>query len=282
MGFLMKHGLEAVEVSVRIGRSLLLRDVSLAVVPGELLVVIGANGAGKSTLLKVLCGDRVPDAGQVFAAGRPLARWPLRDLAKIRAVLPQDSRLAFPFTALEVVLMGRYPYNGGYSGGPDLRLARAAMAELAVEHLERRLYPTLSGGERARVQFARALCQLLAADPAQPPILLLDEPTASLDLVHQHTALEAARRFVRERGAAVCAVLHDLNLAAQYADRIAVIAAGRLAARGTPGEVLTADCLRNTLAANVVVTVHPELGCPLVATLPPIRSNRIETSIFHT
>jgi iron complex transport system ATP-binding protein len=260
--------LEAIDVSLSFKRRALLRSVSLQVRPGEVLALVGVNGAGKSSLLKILAGDRAPDAGRVELTGRPLPDWPLPELARRRAVLPQDSRLAFPFSALEVVLMGRFPYHGGYPSRQDIRLARNVMEDLDVGHLQDRLYPTLSGGERARVQLGRALCQLLDSGVPEPRALLLDEPTASLDLAHQHTALAAARRFAREKGGAACAVLHDLNLAAQYADRIAVLAEGRIVASGTPEAVLTEAIIGRAFAAEVVVVRHPRLDCPWVATLP--------------
>lgn len=260
--------LEAIEVSLSFQRRALLRGVSLQVRPGGVLALVGVNGAGKSTLLKILAGDRQPDAGRVRLAGRCLPDWSLPELARRRAVLPQDSRLAFPFSALEVVLMGRYAQHGGYPSRRDIRLARDVMEDLDVIHLEDRLYPTLSGGERARVQLGRALCQLLDNGVPGPRALLLDEPTASLDLAHQHTALATARRFAREEGGAVCAVLHDLNLAAQYADRIAVLADGRIVACGAPWAALTEAILGPAFAAEVLVGRHPKLDCPWIATLP--------------
>jgi iron complex transport system ATP-binding protein len=260
--------LEAIDVSLSFKRRALLRSVSLQVRPGEVLALVGVNGAGKSSLLKILAGDRAPDAGRVKLAGRFLPEWSLPELARRRAVLPQDSRLAFPFSALEVVLMGRFPYHGGYPARRDLRLARNVMEDLDVAHLQDRLYPTLSGGERARVQLGRALCQLLESGVPEPRALLLDEPTASLDLAHQHTALAAARRFAREEGGAVCAVLHDLNLAAQYADRVAVLTDGRIGACGPPWEALAEAVLGPAFGAEVLVGRHPKLDCPWIATVP--------------
>jgi iron complex transport system ATP-binding protein len=266
--FIDKTMLEAIDVSLSFQRRALLRGVSLTIRSGEVLALVGVNGAGKSTLLKILAGDRSPDAGRVKLAGRLLPDWSLTELARRRAVLPQDSRLAFPFSALEVVLMGRFPYSGGYPSRQDIRLARAVMEDLDVIHLQDRLYPTLSGGERARVQLSRALCQLLDNGTPEPCALLLDEPTASLDLAHQHTALAAARRFAREENGAVCAVLHDLNLAAQYADRIAVLAEGRIVACGPPWEVLTEAILGSAFEVEVLVGRHPKLDCPWIATAP--------------
>jgi iron complex transport system ATP-binding protein len=270
--------LETLDVSVNFKYRSLLRCISIRLEPGKVLALVGVNGAGKSTLLKILAGDRRPDAGRVELAGRPLPAWPVAELARRRAVLPQDSRLAFPFSALDVVLMGRFPHHGGYPTRQDVRLARSVMEDLDVGHLQDRLYPTLSGGERARVHLSRVLCQLLESDVPEPRTLLLDEPTASLDLAHQHTALGAARRFAREEGGAVCAVLHDLNLAAQYADRIAVLAEGRITALGPPEAVLTEAILGRAFGAEVLVGRHPKLGCPWIATMPhppsPAQSQR--------
>jgi iron complex transport system ATP-binding protein len=183
--------------------------------------------------------------------------------------MPQENRLTFPFTALDVVVMGRYALHGGYPSRADRGLARSTMESLDVGQLTTRLYPTLSGGERARVQLARALCQLKGnGSHAQPPTLLLDEPTASLDLGHQQTALAAARDFIRQEGGAVCAVLHDLNLAAQHADRIVILHDGGIAADGNPEQVLTETVIHRAFATRVMVTRHPGMNCPLVATQP--------------
>jgi len=259
--------LEARQISLGFRQRPLLRQVSLEVRAGELLVLAGMNGAGKSTLLKILSGELEPDQGEVRLAGKPLARWSLRELARQRAVMPQENRLVFPFPALDVVVMGRYALHGGYPSRADRRLARAIMHSLDVGHLASRLYPMLSGGERARVQLARAFCQLQGNEAAQP-MLLLDEPTASLDLGHQQTALGAAREFIRREGGGVCAVLHDLNLAAQYADRIVVLHECGIIADGSPEEVLKESIINRAFATRVTVTRHPALSCPLVATQP--------------
>ena len=259
--------LEAHHVSLHFRQRRLLTDISLAIRTGELLVLAGMNGAGKSTLLKILSGETEPDRGHVTLHGRTLHQWPPSDLARIRAVMPQENRLTFPFTTLDVVVMGRYALHGGYPSRADRGLARSIMESLDVGHLTTRLYPTLSGGERARVQLARALCQLKGnGSQAQRPTLLLDEPTASLDLGHQQTALTAARDFIRQEGGAVCAVLHDLNLAAQHADRIVILHDGGIAADGNPEEVLTESMIHRAFATRVMVTRHPGMNCPLVVT----------------
>jgi len=246
--------LEAREVTVRAGASTLLDAVSLALAPGELVAVAGPNGAGKTTLLRVLEGDLVPAAGAVLLDGRPLRAHRPRDLARRRAVLPQDTRLAFPFTVAEVVRMGRWPWPP--SPSRDHAAVAAALAACDVTHLADRRVPTLSGGERTRVALARVLAQDTA-------VLLLDEPTAALDLRHQRAVLAAARARA-DAGRAVLAVLHDLNLAAAHADRVVLLDAGRVVADGPPAAVLTADRLTALYGTPVIVTRHPARPHPLV------------------
>lgn len=246
---------------VRAGR-VLLDGVDLRVCPGEVLALLGPNGAGKSTLLRCLGGELTPDAGRVRLNGRALTDWRPRELARRRAVLPQHSALEFPFSALEVVLLGRIPHGG--PGRGDRQRALAALAAAEVAHLAGRAYTTLSGGERQRVHLARVLVQLWEALPgAEPRWLMLDEPTASLDLAHQHASLALARRWAGQ-GVGVLVVLHDLNLAAQYADRIAVLQAGRLLALDTPRTVLQPALIARAFGLAVRVLPHPELDCPLV------------------
>jgi iron complex transport system ATP-binding protein len=259
--------IEARTLSVRIGTKTLLADVSLAVRAGELVAVVGPNGAGKSTLRRVLCGDQQPTAGEVLMDGRPLGAWSLVERARARAVLPQDSTLNFPFTAFEVVLMGRTPHVRGAEEPRDYEIARAALAATEADHLAERLYPTLSGGERQRVQLARVLAQIWEPTPAGTRYLLLDEPTSNLDLAHQHSTLAVARRLAGA-GVGVLIILHDLNLAAQYADRIVMLKEGRVTAAGPPDEVLTQTAIHATFAVPVLVTRHPARDCPLVVPTP--------------
>jgi iron complex transport system ATP-binding protein len=263
-----ENALAAEGVSVRLGGATLLRGVSAAVRPGELLAVIGPNGAGKSTLLKVLCGDLEPNAGTVTLDGAPLRSVPKLEQARRRAVLPQESLLSFPFTAFEVALMGRHPHVRGTESAHDHAVTRAAMAKTHTARLAERRYPTLSGGEKGRVQLARALAQIWEDEiweggGASNRYLLLDEPTNNLDLAHQHTALSLAQRFAAQ-GAGVLAVLHDLNLAAQYATRVLLLRAGEVVAYGTPTEVLTETTLQSTFETPVRVVDHPCLACPLI------------------
>lgn len=197
---------------------------------------------------------------------RDLAAWSPRALARRRAVLPQASELAFGFSVLEVVLLGRSPHAGTSTREVDLAIAEACLAEAEVGHLAGRVYTTLSGGERQRVQFARVLAQIGFSSPAEGQAgryLLLDEPTASLDPAHQHATLRTARRAA-ERGIGVLAILHDLNLAAMYADRLAVLSRGALAAEGAPSAVLTETLVRDVFDLAVHVALHPTRDCPQV------------------
>lgn len=253
--------LAAEAVQVRLGGRPVLRGVDLAVRSGELLALVGPNGAGKSTLLAALCGDVPLAGGQVRLDGVPLERWHPVELARRRAMLPQRTAVAFPFHAVEVVAMGRAPWAGRPQRADDEAAVADAMRLTGIEELADRPFPALSGGEQARVALARVLAQRTA-------ILLLDEPTAALDLHHQEMVLGIAQRRARA-GDAVVAVLHDLTLAASYADRIALLAAGRLVADGTPWRVLTADRLRAAYQHDVEVLPHPRTGTPLVL---PVRA----------
>ncbi len=242
--------LQAIGVEVRARDKVLIRDISLEVMPGEFLAVIGPNGAGKSTLLSALAGDRQLAAGQVLLADRPLAQWKKADLAHRRAVLPQHSTVAFDFTGLQIASLGLLSHRGRLSDRQIGALAEQALAETEALAFADRPYAVLSGGERQRVQLARVLAQC-DADPDRQPFLLLDEPIAGLDLAHQHAALASARRRVG-RGLGVLAVLHDLNMAARYADRVAIIENGRLTALGPTRPILDPERLSAVFATPIV------------------------------
>lgn len=244
--------IEARDISYKIGEKRLLENVSLELKAGEILAVLGANGAGKSTLRKILTGDLAPASGEVRMNKRPLADLSLKQRACVRAVLPQDSSLNFPFTVLEVTLMGRAPHLAGAESKRDYEIARAALLAVEAEHLEERLYPTLSGGERQRVQLARVLVQIwepCASGDAR--FLLLDEPTSNLDLAHQYLTLEIARKFADEN-VGVLIIMHDLNLAAQFADRVLLLKSGKVAAAGTPAETLTEQLISEVFNISVL------------------------------
>lgn len=258
--------LEARGVSVRIGRARLLDDVALAVQPGEVVAVAGPNGAGKSTLVGLLAGDRQPSTGSVTLDGREVAAWPRDELARRRAVMSADGSVAFAFTAEEVVLLGRLPWHGGSPGPADRAIARELLAAVDAAHLGDRAVATLSSGERQRVQLARAIAQVTEPDDGVR-YLLLDEPTTSLDPAHQHTAMRLVGQVAAD-GHGVLVVLHDLNLAAAYADRIILMQAGRVAADGTPDAVLEEGLLESVFAIPMRVIDHPVTSRRLVIPAP--------------
>ncbi len=250
---------------IRRGRRLL-DGVTLAVPGASLTALIGPNGAGKSTLLHVLSGALTPEAGQVRFLDRPLGDWPRADLARRRAVLPQSSTLSFPFRALDVVLMGRSAHAGRSSHDHDLAVAVAALTAVDALALAERIYPTLSGGERQRVQLARVMAQIWTDDDGEgqgrtPRVLLLDEPTNNLDLLHQHQLMRFARHLA-DQGVGVLAVLHDPNLAALYADRMVVLADGRMVADGPVDAVMTEAVIARVFGLPVTVQRHPTRGTP--------------------
>jgi iron complex transport system ATP-binding protein len=251
----------------RIDGRWLLHGIDVRLRPGEVTAVVGPNGAGKSTLLRLLSGELKPGAGGVYLDGRRLETWGGGELALRRSVMSQRSTLEFPFSALEVVLVGRTPHVRGRERPADLEAARGALAHASATHLEARRYPTLSGGERQRVDYARALAQVWEDTGHGTRFLLLDEPTSSLDLARQHELL-VSLRAMRRGDVGILVVLHDLNLAARYADRLLVLRDGRLLAKGPPGEVLTAPLVGEAFGLPVVVLPHPCHDCPLVVPDP--------------
>lgn len=246
------------------GGKRLLGGVSLDVRPGRLTVAIGPNGAGKTTLLRALAGEILPASGVVRLEGRPLTAWRRRDRARRVAVLPQETGVAFALTGLDIALLGRAPHAGGGETAADLEIAQAALAAADALEFAGRRYPTLSGGEKARVQLARVLAQIWDCPVDSPGFLLLDEPTAALDCAQQHRLLSLARDFARERNAGVFAILHDLNLAAQYADDLIALRGGLIVARGTPAEVLKASRVREIFDLSALILPHPSHGWPMV------------------
>jgi iron complex transport system ATP-binding protein len=235
--------------------------------PGRVTALLGSNGAGKSTLLKLFAGELAPQSGTIEFDGKPLAQWSPRELAQRRAVLPQESHLAFAFPVRDVVMMGRFPHLQGGETPRDRAIGDAALKKLDLTTLADRPYPALSGGEKQRVQLARVLAQIWEPPATGHRYLLLDEPTAGLDLAHQHAALRAAQEWARA-GAVVLAVLHDLNLAMIYADDAWVLHHGRLAAAGPVGDVLQAPLIEQVFQVQAELLPRPNHPRPIILTSP--------------
>jgi iron complex transport system ATP-binding protein len=247
--------MRAVGVSVALGGRPVVSDVSMHVSPGEVVALVGPNGAGKSSLLAAIAGD-LPFTGEISVFDRPLRSYKPAELARQRAMLPQKATLAFPFTVGEVVRMGRAPWSGRPESASDDEAVAEALSLTETAGFVDRPFPALSGGEQARVALARILAQ-------RTPLLLLDEPTAALDLRHQELVLTAARARA-SADVAVIVVLHDLGLAAAYADRAYVLAAGRVRSSGPPASVFTSELLSDVYQHEVEVLPHPRTGTPLV------------------
>jgi iron complex transport system ATP-binding protein len=258
------------DVCFRYAQPWVLQGCSLDVSEGEILGIIGANGSGKTSLLKLMAGLLSPQEGRISLHGRDVAALPPEEMARLVALVPQESQVLFPFTVGELVLMGRVVHQKGWGweSGEDLRIARQAMRIMEVDHLATRTFQALSGGERHRTVIARALAQ-------HTPILLLDEPTAFLDLKHQVEICGILKGLNRERHVTVVLVSHDLNLASQHCDRLLLLHAGRPYRTGPPKEVLTVEHLRVTYGCDVLIDSHPLTGTPRI-TLPQGAENREE------
>jgi len=246
----------------------IVEDVSFQVAQGQVLGIVGPNGSGKTSLLKLLARLATPQQGGITLFGRDLAAMKQEEIARIVGVVPQDTPQLFPFTVAETVLMGRFPHrprNGwgsgfGWESGEDVAIAEDAMRTMDVAHLAQRAVTDLSGGERQRTMIARALAQT-------PQVLLLDEPTAFLDLQHQVEIGSVLCRLRDERGLTVILISHDLNLVSQYCDRLLLLAAGHVVRLGSPEEVIEPLVLEQVYRCQVLIDQHPTSGVPRV-TLP--------------
>lgn len=250
--------LAAHDLTLRRGHRTVLDALTLDVRPGEVLALLGRNGAGKSTLLKALAGEftgrRSSLDGHVTLNGRAIETYTANALARLRAVLPQSSPPVFPFTAHDIVAMGRYPHRARGAAN-DTPIVEAALDLAGAGMLGERDITTLSGGEYARVQFARVLAQLWPSHtvPDVPRYLLLDEPTAALDLAHQHHVLSVIRQLAHDWHLGILTIVHDINLAARHADRIALLADGHIVACGPPAQVMDAALIEHVLGLPVSV-----------------------------
>jgi len=255
----MNRCLAANSISFRIGSKSLLDDVSFTLEPGQLCGVVGLNGAGKSTLLRCLAGDLIASQGSIELNGRPLHSWHRRERARHIAVLSQEMQVSFPLTVFEVVLLGRAPYGRLRESKRDHEIAFETLTAMGVEHLAEREYPSLSGGEKQRVQLARVLAQLWREQnqsSGEPRYLLLDEPTSSLDLIHQHRAMQIVLGIAAD-GVGILVILHDLNLASRYTRQLLVLKEGKIIANGATQTVLQPDLVREAFGLHAHLVPHP-------------------------
>ncbi len=245
------------------GEKPILQELSITVDEGDFFVLIGPNGAGKTSLLNIMAGLVKAGSGEIEILGKPLHAYSRKALSSVVAVVPQQVPVHFPFTVADTVLMGRAPHLGllGIEQERDFEIAREAMAFTDVKHLAHRRLDQLSGGERQRVIIAKAICQ-------QPRIILLDEPTASLDPAHQTRIMDLMERFRREQRITVVMVSHDLNLAALYADRLLLMKEGSVVQVGLPRDVLTDQRLKECYGCDLMVDENPLGGIPRVTPVP--------------
>jgi len=251
--------LELQSVGVAYGHNLVVKDITFQVMPGEIVGLIGPNGSGKSTIIKAISRVISLRSGKIFLDGKDVFKIPRGDLARLLGVVPQMSILPSAFTAFEIVLMGRNPHLGllQYESAKDMAITWQAMERTATQPLAERIVCELSGGEIQRVVIARVLAQ-------EPKSILLDEPTANLDIRHQVEILDLIKSLCQENNLTVVIALHDLNLAAQYCDRLILINDGRVHAQGAPGEVINSRNIREVYGADGCVYPHPVNGLPAV------------------
>jgi len=240
-----------------------LNNITFAVSKGDFFIIIGPNGSGKTTLMKVISGILRPQNGQLEIMGRSIDNYTRKNLAQTIAFVPQTIPVDFPFTVTEIVLMGRSPYLGmlGLEQEIDLEIAQQAINFTGIEHLAHRKLDQLSGGEQQRVFIARAICQ-------QPQVILLDEPTSSLDLAHQVRLMDLMERLKADKGVTVVMVSHDVNLAAMYGNRLLLLNQGQIMRLGTPEEVLTFQTLEETYGCTLLVDESPLGKIPRVTLVP--------------
>lgn len=245
------------------GKNIVLKDITFSVSEHTLFIIIGPNGSGKTTLLKTLSGAIRYERGAIDILNQSINDYSKKALARIVAIVPQNIPADFPFTVNELVLMGRSPYLGmlGLPKKEDMEIAEQAISFTGVGHLGHRKLDQLSGGERQLVFIARAICQ-------QPRIILLDEPTASLDLSHQVKIMDLMEKLKSTKEVTVVVVSHDVNLAAMYGDALLLLADGRVASIGTPAEVLTFNILEDAYGCTLLVDENPLGKIPRVTPVP--------------
>ncbi|QCR21139.1 heme ABC transporter ATP-binding protein [Pontibacter sp. SGAir0037] len=267
----------AENISYARGKKQILEKVSLQLEPGVFTAVLGPNGAGKSTLLKLVSKETGGHTGSIRLNGKSLADYTARELALVRAVLPQSVHVNFPFKAREIVQLGRLPHREALK--KSIRVTEEVMDATGIRHLADRNYASLSGGEQQRVQLARVIAQLKGSS-RQPRFLLLDEPTSSLDMAQQHSMLHIAREMCRQ-DIGVLAILHDMNLAAQYADELLFLKKGKTVAQGRTADLMQEEVLEATFAHPVQVMCHGCSNRPFVMAIPYHQSQKVFQNIIH-
>ncbi len=252
--------LQAKQLHYTIDHTPILQDISLSIASGEIVVILGPNGAGKSTLLHCLTGVHTPQSGDISFHGQPLATYNPLELAQKRAVMTQTSQVTFPFTVMDIVLMGRNPHDQGQNTMKDQEIAEQALKKMDAWHLKQRIFPTLSGGEQQRVQLARVLTQIWETAEGY---IFLDEPTSALDLKHQHQLMQHLVTLAKQ-GMAVIATLHDINLAARYATRLLILKEGHLLYDDLPHALLQPHILEEVFEVTPHIVPHPTQNRPVV------------------
>jgi iron complex transport system ATP-binding protein len=250
-------------ISYRIGKKNILKGVSAEFQPGEFNMILGPNGSGKSTFLKIFSGEIHGNEGTVFYAGKQIRSIKADELAKYRAVMSQQPELSFPLTVDEVVMMGRYPHFSFNPNKKDEVICGEVMQRMNLQSFSDRNYLTLSGGEKQRVQYARVLAQVWEKPAHGYRYLFLDEPLASLDINYQQEFLQIAREFARQ-DTVLIAVMHDINLAVQFADKLFFLKEGELVAKGKPEEILTEELIRKVFNVQTSIIKNPVSGNPLI------------------
>jgi iron complex transport system ATP-binding protein len=251
--------MEMQNVTLTYGQRSVVRELSLHIYPGELLGLVGPNGCGKTSIIKALSHVLIPDAGRILLDGQELGAISRTELARLIGVVPQNPSLPDTFTVFEVAILGRNPHLGLLSGetARDMAVVWQAMEKIGITHLAKRRIGELSGGEKQRVTIARVLAQ-------EPQVILMDEPTANLDISQQMDILDLITGLCREKNTVGLIAIHDLNIAAQYCTRIIMLKNGQIYAEGTPAEVVTAENVREVFGADTTIYPHPENDLPMV------------------
>ena len=259
----MRSAFKAAGIYFKYSDQWVIEDVSFNICEGDFFGIIGPNGSGKSSLLKLISNIHTPQSGRIYLRETDIKMVGRAELSKTVSYIPQESSFLFPYTVAEIVSMGRYPHLKGkfFEDSYDKKVVTDAMTWVGIDALRDRAITDISGGEKQRAIIARGLAQ-------EPEILIMDEPTTSLDIGHQMEIFNLLSRLNVERKMTIITSLHDLNLGSQYCDKIMLINRGKITAIGTPHEVITEDNIRNVYGCNVIVDMNPASGTPRVSLIP--------------